>query len=165
MFIAALPTRAKTGKQPQCSSTDGGWRRGAGPWWCTAQREKNEIMPFAVARMDLEIIILSEPERQITISYCLHVESKIWHKWTYLRSRNRLTDTEDSCGCRGWGRRDGLGVWDQQRQTLIYRMGEHYGPALQHKELDAVPCDKPELRSIWKRMYMYDWITLLWSRD
>ena len=25
----------------------------------------------------------------------LHVESKIWHKWTYLQDRNRLTDTEN----------------------------------------------------------------------
>ena len=27
--------------------------------------------------------------------YYLHVEAKIWHKWTYLQNRNRLTDIEN----------------------------------------------------------------------
>ena len=49
---------------------------------------KNEIMPFAPTCRVLEIIILNKSERQIMIS--LNVESKIWHKWTYLKSRNRL---------------------------------------------------------------------------
>ena len=30
-----------------------------------------------------------------TMWYHLHVESKIWHRWTYLQNRNRLIDTED----------------------------------------------------------------------
>ena len=50
-----------------------------------------------------------------TIRYHLCVESKIWHKRTYLRNRNRLTDIENRLvvakGEEGWGR-DGLGVWD-----------------------------------------------------
>ena len=44
-----------------------------------------------------------------------YVESHIWHKWTYLQNRNRLTDTENRLvvvkGEAGWGR-DGQGVWD-----------------------------------------------------
>ena len=28
------------------------------------------------------------------MGYHLYVESKTWHKWTYLQNRNRLTDTE-----------------------------------------------------------------------
>ena len=60
------------------------------------------------------IMILSEVRKRKTntIWYHLYVESKIWHKWTYLQ--NRLTDREQTCGCQeggaaGW---DGLGVWD-----------------------------------------------------
>ena len=47
MFIMALFTTAKTWKQAKCPSTDE---------WI----KNNEIMPFAVTRIDLEIIILSE---------------------------------------------------------------------------------------------------------
>ena len=58
-------------------------------------------------------------QRQIPYDYHLYVESKIWQKWTYLRSRNRLTDTENrlwrlvvaKVGGVGWGR-VGLRVWD-----------------------------------------------------
>ena len=44
--------------------------------------------------MDLEIITQSQTQTN-TIRYHLHVESKAWHKWTYLQNRNRLTDTEN----------------------------------------------------------------------
>ena len=39
---------------------------------------KTEIMPFAAAWMDLDIVILSEVRQRKTniIWYCLHVESK-----------------------------------------------------------------------------------------
>ena len=60
MFIAALFTIAKTWKQP----------KGPDEWikkmWCICTKEyysaikKNEIMPFAATRMQLEILILSE---------------------------------------------------------------------------------------------------------
>ena len=39
---------------------------------------------------------------------------------------------EQTCGCQGggcWGR-DGLGVWDQQMQTIIYRMDKQQGPTV-----------------------------------
>ena len=43
-----------------------------------------------------------------TIWYHLYVESKIWHRSTYLQNRNRLTDREETCGC--WGRGGGSGM-------------------------------------------------------
>ena len=62
MFIAALFIIAKAWKQPECPSTDEWVKR---MWYIYTMEyysaiEKNEIMPFAAAWMDLEIIILSE---------------------------------------------------------------------------------------------------------
>ena len=62
MFIAALFTIARTRKQPKCPSTDEWIKK---MWYLYTMEyysaiKKNEIMPFAVTRMDLEIVILSE---------------------------------------------------------------------------------------------------------
>ena len=38
---------------------------------------------------------------------------------------------------RGW-RRDGLGGWDQQMQTIIYRINKQEGPTVQHRELYSI---------------------------
>ena len=58
--------------------------------------KRNGILPFVATWMNLEIIILSEEsqEKTNTICYHLYVESKIWHRGTYLQSR-RLMDTEN----------------------------------------------------------------------
>ena len=43
--------------------------------------KKNNIMPFTITWMDIEIIILSEVrQRKTNIIYHLYGESKIWHK-------------------------------------------------------------------------------------
>ena len=62
MFTAALFTVAKTWKQLNCPLTDEWIEK---TWYiCTMAYHlaiiKNEIMPSAAIRMDLEIIILSE---------------------------------------------------------------------------------------------------------
>ena len=49
--------------------------------------KRNGIMSFAAIWMQLEIVILSEisqKEKKNTIWYDLSVESKIWHKSTYI---------------------------------------------------------------------------------
>ena len=47
--------------------------------------------------------VKSDRERQI--KHHLYVESKIWHKWTYLPNRNRLTDIENRLVVVGGGGR------------------------------------------------------------
>ena len=59
MFIAALFTTAKTRKQPKCPSTDK-WIKKL-EYYSTMK--KNEIMPFSVTWMDLEIIELSQKRK------------------------------------------------------------------------------------------------------
>lgn len=51
--------------------------------------KKNQIMLFAAAWNDLEIIILSEvgPIEKDIIWYHLLVESKKWYKWAYLQNK------------------------------------------------------------------------------
>jgi len=62
VFIAALFTIAKAWKQSNCPSTEEWIKK---MWYIHTMEyysaiKKNEIMPFAAAWMDLEIIILSE---------------------------------------------------------------------------------------------------------
>ena len=58
------------------------------------------------------------------------MESKIRHKQTYLQNKNSLTGMENKLVVAkmevGWGR-EGLGVWDQQVQTIISRMDKQQG--------------------------------------
>ena len=119
MFIAAWFTIAKLWKQPKCPLTDEWIKK----MWsiytmeCYSAIKRNEIVPFAATRMDLEMIILrgvSQIDKDNIIWYHLYVESKIWRKWTYWQNRNRLTGTENRLvAAKGEGRwgRDGVGVW------------------------------------------------------
>ena len=63
------------------------------------------------------------------------------------------TETESGTqtgGCQGGGdwERVGVRVWDQQMQTMIYRMDKQQGPTVQHRELYSISCDK----QYWKRI-------------
>ena len=62
MFTAALSTVAKTWKQPKRPSSEKWIKK---MWYVYTMEyysaiKKNEIMPFAATRLDLEILILSE---------------------------------------------------------------------------------------------------------
>ena len=80
MCIAALFTIAKKWMKPKCLLTD--------EWVMKnySTIKKNEKLPFSAIWIELDILMLSEKRKKKTnfIWYQLHVESKIWHKWTYL---------------------------------------------------------------------------------
>ena len=67
MFTAALLTTAKTWRQPKYPLTENGYRR-CGVYICNGILviKKNEIMPFAVTCINLEIIVLSEAIQTMT---------------------------------------------------------------------------------------------------
>ena len=75
----------------------------------------HEIMPLAAIWMDLEISILSEENQANMVWYHLYVGSKKWYKWTYLKSRNRLTNIENKLmvikGDKGGGK-DKFRIWN-----------------------------------------------------
>ena len=50
---------------------------------------------------------------------------------------------EQTCGFQVgvWGM-EGLGVWDQQMQTIIYGMDRQQSPTVEHRELYSMSCDK-----------------------
>ena len=66
--------------------------------------KKNEIIPFAATWMQLEIVILSDISQEENDKYLkrhyLHMESKIWHKGTYLQKR--LANTENRHAFTKW---------------------------------------------------------------
>ena len=99
MITAALFTIVKTWKQPECPSTDEWIKK---MWYIYTMEyysaiKKNENNTIYSNMMVLEIIILSEVSqtKTNTIWYQLYVDSDIWHKWTYLWNRNRLTGIEN----------------------------------------------------------------------
>ena len=69
MFIGALLTIAKTGKQSNCPLTDEWMKK---MWVYTMEYysalKTNEIMPFAATWTDQELIILSEVSQR---QYCM----------------------------------------------------------------------------------------------
>lgn len=69
------------------------------------------------------------------------MKSKIGHGLTYLQNGNRVIDTENRLvidkGRRS--RKDGLGIWDEQMQTIICKMGGQQEPAVSHREFTQYP--------------------------
>ena len=49
-----------------------------------------------------------------------------------MKQKQTHRHREQTCGCQGGGRRwrNGLGVWDQQMQTIIYRIDKQQGPTV-----------------------------------
>ena len=88
--------------------------------------KNNKIMSFAATWMDLEILILSEVRLRKTniTGHHSYVESKInTNEPLYKTKTDSQTYRTDLWLPRGL-RSEGLGVWDEQNQTSIYRQRE-----------------------------------------
>ena len=59
-----------------------------------------------------------------------------------MEEKQRLRCREQTCDCQGPVGKDGLGVWDQQMQTIINRMDKQQGPTVYHRELNSISLDK-----------------------
>ena len=73
MFTAALFTIARTWKQPKCPPTEE-WVEKMGYIYTMGYYpaiKRNETMPFAVTRMGLESVILSEISQTEKDKYCI----------------------------------------------------------------------------------------------
>ena len=61
--------------------------------------KRDEIVPFAEKRMDLETVIQSEvsqrEKKQISYYITDMWNLEKWYRWTYLQNRNRDTDVEN----------------------------------------------------------------------
>ena len=58
---------------------------------------------------------------------------------------------EQPCGCSGERKR--LGVWDQQMQTITYRMDKQ-DPTVRYREVYSISCDK-SYKNMKKNTYAY----------
>ena len=108
MFIAALFTIAKTWKHPKCPSTDEWIKK---MWYIYTMEYYSAIMPFAAPWMDLQIIILSQTERQISydITYMFDLKYDI-NKLIYETETDSQTSKINLWLQKGKCRRDKLGV-------------------------------------------------------
>ena len=95
MFIAALFTIVKTWKQPKCPSTEEWIKK---MWYIYTMEyysaiKQNKIMPFAATWMDLEIIVLSKPDRKRQISYDI---AYIWNLKKKMIQMNLHTEQKQT---------------------------------------------------------------------
>ena len=71
----------------------------------------------------------------------LNYDTKELIQETETDSQIQRTDLQLSKGVRQGT--DAWRVWDQQMQTIIYRMDKQQGPTVQHRELYSMSYNKP----------------------
>ena len=94
-------------------------------------------MSLAATWIQLEVIILSEVSQKEKDKYY----TIMWHN--YLCNKTDSQTQRADVVVKGVGGRDGLGVWDQQMQTITCKMKKQQGPTVQHRELYSVSWNKP----------------------
>ena len=93
MFSTALFTIARTWKQPKCLLTEE-WIK----WYTHTLKyysaiKRNQILPFAETRIDLETVIQSKVSQKKNnkyhdIAYMWNLEK--WFRWTYLQIETQM---------------------------------------------------------------------------
>ena len=125
----------------------------------------NEITPSAPTCMDLQSVILSEVRRKRKIT--IHDTTQTWKlnygmkELTYKPETDSQTQRTEFRFIkeRGWGR-EGLGVWGQQMQNVVYRMDRKQSQTPQHLELPGAAMGDPTHdRVMWKRTVKQELLT------
>ena len=173
MFTASWFTIAKIWKELKCSSTDE-WIKIWSVYIHThiymeyrSAIKKNEVMPFVAIWMDLEIIILSEVRKKykyLMISL-ICMASKIWHKWTYLWNRQTHRHREQTCGCQGGGRAGEGWEFGISRYKLLHIKWINNKVLLYSTGNCSQYLVINHSGKYLKSIYVYNWITLLYSRN
>ena len=155
VFIATLFTIAKIWKQPECPLT-AEWMKKM--WYrYTAEHysalENNEVISCATMQMDLEMLILSEVRERQTL-YDITSMRNLKHGTDgpiCETNRSRGIENRRVVAKGGQWERVRLGAWCQQTQTGTHRVDKQQGPALYHRELYSIPCDKPQWKECEKQ--------------
>ena len=98
MFIAAIFTIARTGRQPKCPLTDKWIKK---MWYIytmdysAIKKERNNAICSYMDGPREYHTKWSQKENNKYHMISLICGTIKWHKWTYLRNRNRLTDIEN----------------------------------------------------------------------
>ena len=75
--------------------------------------KKNEIIAATWMNLDYLTKWNKSGKKTTDTIYHLYLESKMWHKWTYLQNSNTVTKNKFVVIIwKGGGGRDKLGVWD-----------------------------------------------------
>ena len=55
----------------------------------------DQLCKEIILTLDYIFKMLNKLAFKVNLRYHLYMKSKIWHKWTYLQNKNRLTDIEN----------------------------------------------------------------------
>ena len=110
----------------------------------------------------------SKSERQIPYNITYMWNLKMWHKWTYLQNKNRLTDIESRLvaakdGEYGRSRCKLLYIGWINNKVLLSITGNHIQYLIIHHK--GKECKKWIYIYIYIYICMYNWITMLYSRN
>ena len=129
----------------------------------------NEFVFCHIWKLDLKLEKKIRKRKTNTMWYHLYVESKIWHKWSYLWNRNWITDIENRMVV---AKEEGIGggmEWEfgVSRRKLLYIEWINNKVLLYSTEnyIQYPMINHNGKEYIKKCIYMYYWITLLYSSN
>ena len=146
MFTAALFMKAKTRKQTKCPLTEE-WMKMCNGILLSHKKEWNNATYSNMDGLRDYHTKWNKSERERQIPYAIiYVWNLMYDTNKPIHKTETLTQTEQhTCGCLGgwgWGR-EGLGVWDQKMQTIIYTMDKQQAPTVWHRERRLISSDTP----------------------
>ena len=104
----------------------------------------------------------SKSERERQIPYAITCMWNLKYDTNKLSMKQKQKEThrhrEQTHGCRAveWGQGQGLGVLDQQMQTITYRVDKQQGPTITHGKLYSFSYNKPLMeKNMKKNMHQY----------